>query len=57
MLKLADELYTEKNYSVFYSVLLLNSTANNCFRNLQWIAVILYIYLRQILFFFLQCKL
>ena len=44
---------TVKNYSVFYSVLLLDSTANDCFRNLQWIAVIFYIYFRQILCFLL----
>ena len=29
------KIHTVKHYSVFYSVLLFNSTANNCFRNLQ----------------------
>ena len=45
-------IHTVKNYSVFYSVLLLNSTANDCFRNLQWIAVIfLHLFPSNIVFF------
>ena len=44
-------LYTVKNYSVFYSVLLI-ATANDCFRNLQWSAVIfLHLFSSNIVFF------
>ena len=45
-----------KELQRIYSVLLLNSTANDCFRNLQWIAGIFYIYFCQILWFFYSVK-
>ena len=49
--------FTVKNYCVFYSVLLLNSTANDCFRNLQWIAVFfIFISVKYCVFYSVKCK-